>query len=163
MPPPWPPQPLAELRNAELAAFRRLPDEAEAILLQASPPLVYRALKLNVRLARWQRALDIAVQHQSHVDTVLWYRQRYLAGLGRPETLDAFKRVAAQLGPLDANAIAAKKAAEKDRERARAAAGGAASGGGRGGARPGGAGSAGGVQAIAGDGKAAADDDGFLG
>lgn len=37
-----------EGRNAELALYRKCPDEAEAILLQASPPLVYRAIKLNV-------------------------------------------------------------------------------------------------------------------
>lgn len=150
-------QPLAELRNSELAAYRRLPDEAESILLQAAPPLVYRAIKLNIRLARWQRALDIAVQHSTHVDTVLWYRQKYLAGVGRPETMDSFKRVAAQLGPLDVNAIAAKKAAEKEKERARAS----AAAGGRGGrAGPGGA--ATGSGGVAGDGKTP-ENDGFLG
>lgn len=37
-----------EGRNAELALYRRCPDEAESILLQASPPLIYRAIKLNV-------------------------------------------------------------------------------------------------------------------
>lgn len=41
--------PSEEGRNAELALYRRCPDEAETILLQASPPLVYRAIKLNVR------------------------------------------------------------------------------------------------------------------
>ncbi len=40
--------PSEEGRNAELALYRKCPDEAEAILLQASPPLVYRAIKLNV-------------------------------------------------------------------------------------------------------------------
>ena len=39
-----------EGRNAELALYRRCPDEAEAILLQASPPLIYRAIKLNVMM-----------------------------------------------------------------------------------------------------------------
>lgn len=37
-----------EGRNAEMALYRRCPDEAESILLQASPPLIYRAIKLNV-------------------------------------------------------------------------------------------------------------------
>ncbi|CAN0326891.1 unnamed protein product, partial [Ectocarpus sp. 13 AM-2016] len=37
-----------EGRNAELALYRRCPEEAESILLQASPPLIYRAIKLNV-------------------------------------------------------------------------------------------------------------------
>lgn len=66
--------PLPELRNAELALYRRAPEEAEALLLQASPPLVYRAAKLNIRLGRWARALEVAMHHRAHVDTVLWYR-----------------------------------------------------------------------------------------
>jgi hypothetical protein len=38
--------------------------------------LVYRAVKLHVRLHNWQRALDLAVKHKQHLDTVLMYRQR---------------------------------------------------------------------------------------
>ena len=41
--------PSEEGKQAELALFRRHPDEAERILLQASPPLVYRAIKLNLK------------------------------------------------------------------------------------------------------------------
>lgn len=41
-----------EGRNAELALYRRCSDEAESILLQASPPLIYRAIKLNV--SKWR-------------------------------------------------------------------------------------------------------------
>ena len=37
-------------RNAELALYRRCPEEAESMLLNSSPPLVYRAIKLNVRI-----------------------------------------------------------------------------------------------------------------
>lgn len=40
--------PSEEGRNAELALYRKAPEEAESILLQTSPPLVYRAIKLNV-------------------------------------------------------------------------------------------------------------------
>lgn len=47
--------PSGEARSAELALFRRSPEEAEQILLQASPPLIYRAIKLNIRLYRWER------------------------------------------------------------------------------------------------------------
>ena len=75
--------PLPELRNAELAFFRRQVDEAEGILLQAQPMLLYRAIKLNVRAARWERALQLAIQHKSHVDTVLYYRSQFLDSLHR--------------------------------------------------------------------------------
>ena len=84
--------PLPELRNAELALYRRAPEEAEALLLQASPPLVYRAAKLNIRLGRWARALEVAMHHRAHVDTVLWYRRRVRAWLaGQQAAVDARK------------------------------------------------------------------------
>ena len=64
----------AVLRAAEFGA-RRCPAEAEEILLQAKPRLLYRAIKMNIRLFRWTRALNLAEQYKSHVDTVLGYRQ----------------------------------------------------------------------------------------
>ena len=66
--------PSAEARNAELALYKRRPDDAERILLQATPPLVYRAIKMRIRAFQWDKALDLAVKHRSHVDTVLAYR-----------------------------------------------------------------------------------------
>jgi intraflagellar transport protein 80 len=47
--------PTNEGRNAELALFRRMPYEAEAILLQSQ--LYYRAIKMWIRLFNWERAL----------------------------------------------------------------------------------------------------------
>ncbi len=46
------------------------------VLSSGQAGLVYRAIKLNIKLFRWDRALDLAEQHNQHVDTVLWYRQR---------------------------------------------------------------------------------------
>ena len=40
--------------------------------------LYYRAIKLNIKLYKWDRALAIAVENKTHVDTVIAYRQRYL-------------------------------------------------------------------------------------
>lgn len=77
--------PSEEGRQAEMALFRRLPEEAERILLQASPPLVYRAIKLNIELFKWHRALDLAAKYRTHVDTVLAYRARFMRQLGKAE------------------------------------------------------------------------------
>merc|ERR1712224_947144 len=63
--------PSAEGVAAELALFRRRPEEAEQILLTAG--LHYRAIKLNIKLFNWERALDLALRHNVHVDTVLGY------------------------------------------------------------------------------------------
>lgn len=35
---------------------------------------------------RWDRALELATRHQSHIDTVLWQRSKYLESLGLEET-----------------------------------------------------------------------------
>ena len=63
----------------------RLPDDAERILLQASPPHLYRAIKLNIDLYRFTRALDLAVKYKQHLDIVLAYRDRYLTQFNKVE------------------------------------------------------------------------------
>ena len=104
-------------RNAELALYRRCPDEAEEILLQATPPLVYRAIKMNVRLFRWTRALQIAETRKSHLDTVLAYRQKYLEQFMKQETHSKF--LAYRDMPVDWATIKAKINQDKDDEKAR--------------------------------------------
>jgi hypothetical protein len=48
--------PLPELRSAELALYRRRPDQAESILLAAQPtPLVWRAIEMNLNIHRYDR------------------------------------------------------------------------------------------------------------
>ena len=110
--------------------LRRPAEEAEGHLLSATPPLVYRAVKLHIRAGRWSRALELAQQRRAHVDTVLSYRARHLAELGgaggaAPETLAAFREAAATLPSAAADwpAIKARKDAEKAKERERPGAG----------------------------------------
>ncbi len=91
--------PSEEGKQAELALYRRHPDEAERILLQASPPLVYRAIKLNLNLFRWTRALDLAIKHKSHMETVLAYRQKYLQSFEREEVNQKFMQYFKQVWP----------------------------------------------------------------
>jgi len=110
--------PSEEGRLAEMALFRRQPDEAERILMQASPPLVHRAIKMNLTLFRWTRALEIAVKHRSHVDTVLGYRQKYLEEFGKRETNKQFLQYEGQV-EVNWDAITAKEQKEEEDERAR--------------------------------------------
>eukprot|EP00744_Colponema_vietnamica_P004654 GILI01006912.1.p1 GENE.GILI01006912.1~~GILI01006912.1.p1 ORF type:complete len:758 (-),score=200.90 GILI01006912.1:92-2365(-) len=105
--------PTEQGRNAELALFCRRPDEAEQILLQAK--LIYRAIKLNIRLFRWERALELAVQHKTHVDTVLGHRQRYLDSCGRQETIKRFQQYAQEVA-VDWEVIKQKVQKEKEKE-----------------------------------------------
>lgn len=73
-----------------MALYRRQPEEAERILLQASPPLIHRAIKMNLNLYRWNRALELATKYKVHIDTVLGYRQKYLQEFNKTENLSRF-------------------------------------------------------------------------
>ena len=59
-------------RNAALAVYCKKFDEAENILI--SNRLFYRPIKLNIKSYKWERALNIALQNKTHVDTVIAYR-----------------------------------------------------------------------------------------
>ena len=52
--------------------------------------LIYRAIKININLYRWDRALKLAVDYGTHVDTVLAYREKYLKNAGLTEVNSRF-------------------------------------------------------------------------
>jgi len=108
--------PTPEGRNAELAMWRRRPEEAESILLQAG--LIYRAIDVRIRLFHWDRALELAVHHKTHVDTVLGFRERFLAAMGREETLERFKQYREGV-QIDWDKITAKIQQEVEKEKER--------------------------------------------
>ena len=83
----------------------------------------YRAVKMNIRLFRWSRALDLALKHKKHVDTVLGYRARYLESFGKAETHAKFLQCAREGIEVDWEAIKAKIKQEKEDERARSGGG----------------------------------------
>lgn len=63
-------------------------EEAESVLVQGK--LIYRAIKLNINLFRWDRALNIALNNKTHVDTVVAYRRKYLESASLDETNSKF-------------------------------------------------------------------------
>lgn len=82
--------PTREARLAELALYRHNIAEAESILLQAG--WVYRAIMVNVRTLKWERALQLAQKHNTHVATVLLERRKMLAKSGKAETIKTFQQ-----------------------------------------------------------------------
>eukprot|EP01012_Entosiphon_sulcatum_P005298 TRINITY_DN1232_c0_g1_i1.p2 TRINITY_DN1232_c0_g1~~TRINITY_DN1232_c0_g1_i1.p2 ORF type:complete len:816 (-),score=154.57 TRINITY_DN1232_c0_g1_i1:3038-5239(-) len=112
--------PTPEGRNAELALFQRRIDDAEQILVQAG--LIYRAIKMHAKLFNWERALDLAVQHRTHIDTVLGLRRKYLESFHKEETSAKF--LAPQIQQVEVNwdqinqKIEAEKRAEESRPNA---------------------------------------------
>ena len=102
-------------RNAALALYCKKVNEAEQILVQAR--LFYRAIKLNIKLYRWERALDLAIANKTHVDTVIAYRQKFLAQYNKEEDIEKFKQYARDI-QVDWETVKQKIRAEKDREAA---------------------------------------------
>ena len=109
--------PLKELRNAEMAVLTGNHSDAETILLQAG--LTFRAVLLNIHLHRWDRALDLAVKHKTHVDTVLAYRVKHLNRCDAEENLDKYIQYMKEVD-IDWEKIGQKVEAEFQKEKARA-------------------------------------------
>ncbi|UPR04303.1 WD40 repeat domain-containing protein [Chloropicon primus] len=115
--------PSDEGRAAELALFKGVPaKEVEGMLLQSG--LHYRAIKLNIRMFHWERALELALKQSAAgspqlVQIVLWHRRRYLLRQGRPEHLEPFMVEENNLGDgveLVDTEIKAKIQQEKNKE-----------------------------------------------
>eukprot|EP00906_Rhabdomonas_costata_P015489 RCo022262 len=109
--------PTPEGRNAELALFQRRPEDAEQILLQAG--LVYRAIRMHIRLFNWERALQLAVQYKTHIDTVLAFRSKYLKTFHKEETSESFLRSEIKQLEFDWDKVNQKMEAEKKSEETR--------------------------------------------
>lgn len=62
----------------------------------APPPFSGPFVK-QIRLFRWSRALELAVQHKTHVDTVLGYRQTFLRASGKEETDKRYLQLASEV------------------------------------------------------------------
>lgn len=70
-------------------------DEAENVLIQGK--LYYRAIKMNINLFRWDRALNLAINYRIHIDTVLAYRKKYLDSVNLEETNSKFLELAKEV------------------------------------------------------------------
>lgn len=100
-------------RNAALALYCKKYEEAQQILLGAR--LFYRAIKMNIKLYKWERALQIAVENRTHLDTVIAYRMRYLQQMKREETNQKFIEYGKDI-PIDWENIKSKIKADKKME-----------------------------------------------
>ncbi len=81
--------------------------------------MFYRAIKMNIKLYRWERALEIAVNNKTHVDTVIAYRERFLQQYGKEEDIEKLKQYSRDI-QVDWNTVKTKIRADKDREAASA-------------------------------------------
>ena len=78
---------------AEISVMMGRSNEAETILLHNNK--TSEAIKLCVRMHRWERALDVAKsqKNQSDIEWVLQQRKKYLNAINRDEYLHPFKQM----------------------------------------------------------------------
>ena len=105
---------ISVVRKAELLIFFKRIDEAEELYL--SKGLNYRAIKLNIKLYRWDRAVQLVKKLKVHADTLLSYRERYLRQMDLDETNDIYKQLKKHVGDYKWEDIETKIKAEKEKE-----------------------------------------------
>ncbi|XP_018588159.2 intraflagellar transport protein 80 homolog isoform X1 [Scleropages formosus] len=110
--------PSKESSLAHILLFSGHVQEAETMLLQAG--LIYQAIQIHINLYNWDRALELAVKHKTHVDTVLAHRQKYLQDFSKKETNKRFLQYSEGV-EVDWEKIQAKVEMELAKERERAA------------------------------------------
>jgi intraflagellar transport protein 80 len=97
-------------RNAMIAILQGRLNEAEEILIQGG--CLFRAVKMNISMGRWEKALGIAKRISKYVEVVAAYRAKYIASLGIEETVKEFL----DLGQVDLQAVQALIRQEKSQE-----------------------------------------------
>ncbi|XP_019878422.2 intraflagellar transport protein 80 homolog [Aethina tumida] len=75
-------------QRASMAQLGGQFQEAESIYLHNG--MVFLAIYSNIQLHNWTKALDLAIKHKTHIDTVLYLRKRYLDTLGKAENNNKF-------------------------------------------------------------------------
>lgn len=73
---------------------------------------------LNIQLYNWDRALELAVKHKTHVDTVLGYRKKYLVRFEKKENNKRYLQYMDGI-EVDWEKIEAKMEMEYQKERER--------------------------------------------
>jgi intraflagellar transport protein 80 len=79
--------------------------------------MYYRAIKLNIKLYRWDRAVQLVKKFKVHADTLLAYRDRYLKSMDSDEKKEIFIQLRKHVGEYSWDAIKAKIQEEKAQEK----------------------------------------------
>lgn len=86
-------------KNAMIAVLQGRANEAEEILIQGG--CIFRAIKMNINLNRWDRALAIAKRTNKFVEVVAAYRTKFLKDMNMKETDAQFQK----LGEVDIQSV----------------------------------------------------------
>lgn len=103
------------VRKAELLMYFKKIEEAEELYL--SKNLSYRAIMMNIKLYRWDRAVQLVKKLKAHADILLAFRERYLRQMDVDETNETYKQLKKHVGEYKWEDIEEKIAAEKEKEK----------------------------------------------
>ncbi|KAG5865620.1 hypothetical protein JTB14_010370 [Gonioctena quinquepunctata] len=102
-------------QKSQLALLGGKNQEAESLLLHNG--MVFQAIYMNITSHNWTRALDLAVKHKTHIDTVLYLRKKYLENLGKSENNNKFS-ILSETVQIDSEKVEQKLAIEIQRRKA---------------------------------------------
>lgn len=88
-------EPKTHMRNVLISLFNGNLREANTTLIQNNE--YFHGIMLNLSLFNFEKALEIALKSQIHLDTVLSYRLRYLEQTGRQENDSKFLKYLSQV------------------------------------------------------------------
>ena len=88
-----------------LESSRLLFSHTQALELLVQGGWIYRAIQMCINHFEWETAYDLARAHATHLDTVLYFRNRHLRQAQCEETIPKLKQLAADLGPVDERAV----------------------------------------------------------
>ncbi|OHT10834.1 hypothetical protein TRFO_19821 [Tritrichomonas foetus] len=75
-------------KNAMIAVLQGRASEAEDILIQGG--CIFRAIKMNISMHRWEKALALAKRTNKFQEVVAAYRTKYIKDMGIKETIQDF-------------------------------------------------------------------------
>lgn len=102
------------VRQAEFLQFFKRYDEAEQLYLEKG--MNYRAIKMNIKLYRWDRAVTLVKKLKVHADTLLAFRELYLTQMDLDETNNIYIQLKQHVKDYNWDDIRAKIKEEKERE-----------------------------------------------
>jgi intraflagellar transport protein 80 len=97
-------------KNAMIAVLQGRVNEAEDILIQGG--CIFRAVKMNISMGRWDRALAVAKRSNKFLEVVAAYRTKFIKDMGIEETNQDFIK----LGQVEMSQVQAIIKQEKEQE-----------------------------------------------
>ena len=79
-----------DIQTAVISLLLQKNAQAEGTFIKCGR--IFKAIELNLRTFNWDRALSLAIKHQTHIDTCIAYRTKFIKSLSIEEDRKKFKQ-----------------------------------------------------------------------